>query len=424
VSDAVEQTIAELKANLHDPQLAWLFENCFPNTLDTTVKYHSPLDKPDTFIITGDIDAMWLRDSTAQVWPYLPLIKTDQKLRILLAGLINRQVKCVLTDPYANAFNFDASGSEWMTDMTEMKPTLHERKWEVDSLCYVIRLSYGYWKYSNDATWFDGDWLRAMKTIVQTFKDEQRKNKRSKYSFRRKTELAQDTAQGDGTGNPVRPVGLICSVFRPSDDATIFPFLVPSNYFAVQALGQLCEVVQALGLDPAFVTEIQQLTDEVNQALKQHAICNHNQFGQVFAYEIDGYGSRLFMDDANVPGLLSLPYLGAIDVHDPIYQNTRRLVLSDFNPYYIQGTFSGIGGPHSGRDMIWPLGLILQALTSLDDKETAKCIDTLKKTHANTGFMHESFHKDRPDKYTRSWFAWANTLFGELILKLYKEHKV
>ena len=245
-SKAVEATIKSIKANIKDPELAWLFENCYPNTLDTTVNYRIIDGKPDTFVITGDINAMWLRDSSAQVWPYLPLIKADPELRELIKGVLNRQAKCILIDPYANAFNMGPTGSEWDSDRTAMKPELHERKWEVDSLCYPIRLAYHYWKTSGDSSFFDENWQKAGKLIVAAFKEQQRKNGPGPYHFQRRTEVASDTAPNGGYGNPVKPVGLICSIFRPSDDATIFPFLIPSNYFAVVSLKQLAEMYRII----------------------------------------------------------------------------------------------------------------------------------------------------------------------------------
>jgi len=419
-SNAVEATIERMKKQLPDKELAWMFENCFPNTLDTTIKHYTLEGKPDTFVITGDIDAMWLRDSTAQVWPYIPLVKQDEKLALLIEGVINRQTKCVLIDPYANAFNYGPEGSYWKTDQTDMKPELHERKWEVDSLCYVIRLAYEYWKLSGNTNPYDNDWKKAMKLIVQTFKEQQRKNGNGPYSFRRTTDSPHDTAQGTGFGNPVKPTGMICSVFRPSDDGTIFPFLIPSNFFAVQSLHQLAEMMNAFN-DKTFAAECVSLASEIHSGIMKHGIVQHPVFGKVYAYEVDGYGSVLHMDDANVPSLLSLPYIAGINAGDPVYLNTRKMALSDSNPYYAQGKYKGVGGPHTGKEMIWPLSYIMRAMTSRDKKEISYCIRMLKETHAGTGFIHESFSRDNPQQFTRSWFAWANTIFGELILKLDKE---
>jgi meiotically up-regulated gene 157 (Mug157) protein len=418
VSDAVEAKIKEVKAKLADAELAWLFENCYPNTLDTTVRYGTLDGKPDTFVITGDINAMWLRDSTAQVWPYLPLAREDRKLRDLLAGVVNRQTRCVLIDPYANAFNFGPTGSEWSKDRTRMKPELHERKWEIDSLCYTVRLAYDYWKATDDARCFDKSWQSAAALIVRTFREQQRKENRGPYTFQRTTANPTDSLPQGGYGNPTRPIGLIHSAFRPSDDACIFPFLIPSNLFAVTALGQLAEIHEKVLDNRTFADDCRALASEVAKAVDQYARVVHDKHGEIYAYEVDGFGNRLYQDDANVPSLLSLPYLGCCAADDPLYLRTRAFVLSDDNPYFYRGPAGeGLGGPHSGLGMIWPLGIITRALTSRDPNEVSACLAELKATHAGTGFMHESFSRNDAAEFTRKWFAWANTLFGELVLK-------
>jgi hypothetical protein len=418
----VELTIERVRRELADPELATLFENCFPNTLDTTVDFRDVDGRPDTFVITGDIEAMWLRDSTAQVWPYLPLTSEDPELRRLVAGVINRQTRCILIDPYANAFNKDPGESPWKDDLTDMKPELHERKWEVDSLCYAIRLAYRYWRLTGDASPFDDGWREAMRLVLRTFVEQQRKDGPGPYRFQRVTGWQTDTVAGAGYGNPVRPVGLIVSTFRPSDDATVFPFLVPSNHFAVVSLRQLAEMATPLGLGEGFAGRCLALAAEVETALRTHAVVEHPALGPLWAYEVDGFGNRHHMDDANVPSLLSLPYLGACARNDPLYLRTRDFVLSEHNPYYFRGrAAAGVGGPHAGMDRVWHLGLIMQALTSTSDAEMAGVLETLKRTHAGTGFMHESFHKDDPADFTRAWFAWANTLFGELVLTVLED---
>jgi uncharacterized protein len=423
-SDAVEKTILETKSRLKDAKLSWMFENCFPNTLDTTVDAGTKNGKPDTFVITGDIHAMWLRDSTAQVWPYLPLATKDEKLKSLLAGVIHRQTQCVLLDPYANAFNKELVPGEWMSDQTEMKPGLHERKWEIDSLCYTVRLAYHYWKTTGDATVFDADWKKAAAVIVDTFKAQQRKNGLGPYKFERNTTRQLDTLSNNGWGQPLNPVGLINSSFRPSDDATTYGFLIPSNLFAVTSLTQLAEISEKVSRDIAFAKSCLALAAEVEAAIKKHAIVEHPKYGRVYAFEVDGFGNATFMDDANVPSLLAMPYLGCVSKDDQIYRNTRRMVWSNDNPYFFKGKAGeGIGGPHVGYDMIWPMSIIMRAMTSSDNREIAWCIKTLRDTDAGTGFMHESFHKDDPSNFSRKWFAWANTLFGELILKLISEGK-
>jgi meiotically up-regulated gene 157 (Mug157) protein len=422
LSRAVEDAILRVSEDIADPELAWLFQNCFPNTLDTTVEFGMLDGKPDTFVITGDIEAMWLRDSTAQVWPYLSLTPGDPELQELIKGVLHRQARCILIDPYANAFNKEAGESPWADDLTEMRPELHERKWEIDSLCYPIRLAYAYWKTTGDASPFDAQWREAMGLVLKTFREQQRKATRGPYKFQRVTGWQTDTVAGAGWGNPVRPVGLIVSIFRPSDDATTFPFLIPSNHFAVVSLLQLTEMILELRGEADFAMECDALAGEVREALFTHGVVTHPVHGEVWAYEVDGFGNRHHMDDANIPSLLSLPYLGACAPSDPLYRRTRAFLLSPDNPYYFQGEAGdGVGGPHVGLEMIWPLGITMRALTSTDDSEIARCLRMLKETHGGTGFMHESFHQDDPTRFTREWFAWANTLFGELILKVHQE---
>lgn len=421
-SKAVEETITEIESFLgKESELAWLFSNCFPNTLDTTVNFSHRDGRPDTFVITGDIHAMWLRDSTAQVWPYITLLKDDRQLQELIAGVINRQVQCIHIDPYANAFNDGPGESEWMSDLTDMKPELHERKWEADSLCYPVRLAHGYWKETGDTSVFDTSWSDAMRLIIKTFRQQQRKESPGPYRFQRVTGWQTDTVAGAGYGNPINPTGLIVSIFRPSDDATIWPFLIPSNYFAVSSLRQMAEIASSVTGDTALATDAATLADEVDAALQKYARATHPDHGEIIPYETDGYYNHHFMDDANVPSLLSLPYLGAIDRHDPLYRRTRSFVLSTANPYYFRGISGhGVGSPHTGLHRVWPIAITMKALTAISDNDIITSLRMLKNTHGGTGFMHESFLKDDPTQYTRKWFAWANTLFGELVLETYR----
>ena len=377
---------------------------------------------PDTFVITGDIEAMWLRDSTAQVWPYMQLITSDEKLRKLVLGLINRQVKCVLTDPYANAFYKNLSReSEWKSDRPSPGPGVHERKWEIDSLCYPVRLAHGYWKATGDTSVFDASWTEAMRVVIRTFREQQRKDGPGPYKFQRVTGWQTDTVAGAGYGNPIVPVGLIVSIFRPSDDATTWPFLIPSNYFAARSLRQIAEIADTVLKDESLGSDATKLADEVDAALAKYARATHPQHGEIIPYETDGYYNYNFMDDANVPSLLSMPYLGTIDRNDPLYLRTRSFVLSKSNPYYFSGIMGhGVGSPHTGINRIWPIAITVKALTANNDYDVVASLKMLKSTHAGTGFMHESFMKDDPTQFTRKWFAWANTLFGELVLDTYR----
>ncbi len=423
-SEAVEQFLTETRSRIlahgGDPELATLFVNCFPNTLDTTVQPGTFEGKPDTAVLTGDIAAMWLRDSSAQVWPYLPLAAKDPRLRALLEGVIRRQTRCLLIDSYANAFMADLSAPPlpWSRhDETEMKGGVGERKYELDSLCYPIRLAHGYWKQTGGTEPFDARWGDAMKLVVATMRVQQRKNGLGPYHFQRTAPTPTETLGEKGYGNPVNPIGLIASGFRPSDDACIFPFLVPSNLFAVTSLRHLAAMAGSVLHDAALANDANSLAAEVEAALRQYAITSTPQ-GTIWAYEVDGFGSRVLMDDANVPSLLGLPYLNSSP--DPaLYARTRAFVWSERNPWFFRGTAGeGIGGPHEGRDMIWPMSQTVYALTSNSDEEIRRALRMLKDSTAGTGFIHESYNRNDAKNFTRPWFAWANTLFGELIATL------
>ena len=427
-SEVLEKYIKDVKKKLKDtPYLAWMFENCYPNTLDTTVHYmEDEQGEPDTFVYTGDIHAMWGRDSGAQVYPYVKFANKDKNLKRMLAGVIRRQFKNIVFDPYANAFNrYPDIKSYWMSDDTDMKPELHERKYEIDSLCYPIRLAYEYWKETGDTSIFGNLWLQAIESVLRTFREQQRKNGLGPYRFTRVTDRQLDTVCNRGWGAPCKPVGLIASVFRPSDDATTYLFLVPSNFMAVTSLKKAAEILTSVNQRADLAAQCTALADEVHNALRQYAVYQHPKYGPIYAFEVDGFGNQLIMDDANVPSLLAMPYLGDVDINDPIYQNTRRFVWSEDNPYFFRGKAGeGIGGPHVGLDMPWPMSIMMRAFTSQDDNEIKACVQMLMDTDAGTGVIHESFHKDDANNYTRPWFAWQNTLFGELISKLVSEGKV
>ncbi len=425
-SSAVEHQLAMVKSAIADPKLAWMFENCYPNTLDTTVELGTLDGKPDTFVITGDIDAMWLRDSSAQVMPYIPLAMHDAALRRLFHGLIRRQARCIRIDPYANAFMPDPAARplSWaLHDATEMKPGVGERKWEIDSLCYPIRLAYAYWQATADTAPFDDDWRDAMARVLQTFREQQRKRDRGPYHFQRTSPAPSESQYLQGYGNPTRPNGMIHAMFRPSDDACLYPLLVPANLFAVVSLRQLAQMSRSIYRDDAFAIACTALADEVEQAVQRDGRMHEADGSAYWAYEIDGFGNQLFMDDANAPSLLSLPYLGCCDRADPVYRHTRERVWSERNPYFFKGAAAeGIGGPHEGLRMVWPMSIMIYAQTSLDTAEIRQCLRWLRDTDAGTGFMHEAFDQDDPAHFTRSWFAWANTLFGELIVDVHGKH--
>ncbi|WP_375295236.1 glycoside hydrolase family 125 protein [Paenibacillus sp.] len=417
-ASAVVQPLVKVVADaMKDrPRAAGMFETCIRNTLETTIQR-----KPDgtTFVITGDIPAMWLRDSAAQVRPYLLLASGDRDVADMIKGLIDRQFECLLRDPYANAFNESADGRGHQSDETEMSPWVWERKYEIDSLCYPIQLSYLFWKNSGRIDHFQGDFVKGVRTILALWKREQRHETDSPYRFQRRNCPASDTLTRDGKGAPTAYTGMTWSGFRPSDDACAYGYLIPSNMFAVVALRYVREIARDVLRDAALEAEAEALAAEIDAGIRTHGIVRHPEFGEMFAYETDGMGRHALMDDANVPSLLSIPYLGYCSADDPIYRNTRAFVLSDRNPYYYRGTAAtGVGSPHTPTDYIWHIGLAMQGLTAATAEEKEALLDAMVRTDAGKGMMHEGFHKDDPNRYTREWFSWANMLFCELALDI------
>ncbi|MDI6619331.1 MAG: glycoside hydrolase family 125 protein [Clostridiales bacterium] len=414
---SIEETIEKIDSKFKDrKKICKIFKNCFPNTLITATKKEQD---GSTYIITGDIPAMWLRDSTTQVKHYIPLISCDSVLKSMIYGLIKRQIMYINIDPYANAFNETANGQGHIDDITEQNPWAWERKYEIDSLCYPIQLSYLYWRETGDISIFDAQYKKAIKTIIKLWKTEQDHVKNSKYRFQRLNRSKTDTLENKGLGGPVKVTGMTWSGFRPSDDACKFGYLIPSNMFAVVVLRYIEEISRDVYKDYAIEESAKTLKDQIDMGIKNYGIYEHKDYGKIYAYETDGYGNYNLIDDSNCPSLLSIPYIGYAKADDPVYKNTRKFILSCNNPYYYKGKYArGIGSSHTPRRYIWHLSLIMQALTSTSDEEIATIIKILENTDAGTGFMHEGFDANDPNKYTRPWFGWANSLFGELIYKL------
>ncbi|SCZ90843.1 BZ3500_MvSof-1268-A1-R1_Chr1-3g02306 [Microbotryum saponariae] len=518
VSALAEARLVECLASIRDRSLQTLFSNCWLNTLDTTIFDHFADNgqadlaraQPRTWVITGDIAAMWLRDSTNQVTPYLSLLApppgtnpanytSDQKeweaLYRLILGVIYAQASCINLHPFSNAFVPPTSNVSTADNFDRIHPVapkpvldrhghglrVWESKWELDSLCAFFDLS-AKLAQSSSRTDFVGNeqWVEAMTLALKICRLQQRSSQEEYellqeaqtraqgdesslagglpwvkaegkptydgaegvYQFQRPTSSASETRAMSGLGEPAKRCGLVKSAFRPSDDATVFPFLIPSNCYLVASLGRLADVVRAHILSDIvrpsrssrsvreetqlgeLEREMRALANEVSEAIQTQAMVKvMNAQGQeevVLAYEIDGYGGYLLADDANLPSLLSLPFLGYCDNTLPLYSSTRSLVLSPRNKWHFSGSAgTGIGGMHIGPNFIWPMSIIMRALTSDDDHEILECLDMLKECTAGTGLMHESYQKDDPRRYTRSWFAWANGLFGELILDVW-----
>lgn len=413
---AVQQLLREAEAKLADrPKLLRLFKQCYVNTLETTTKR---LADGTTFVFTGDIPAMWLRDSSAQVRHYVPLAAEDEELQALIEGLLRRQFFYIGIDPYANAFNEEPNGRRYEEDLTELSPWVWERKYEIDSLCYPLELAYAYWKATGRASVFDESYRAAVRSIIRLWTTEQRHGEQSGYRFTRLTGPKSDTLRNNGQGMPVQYTGMTWCGFRPSDDACTFGYLIPSNMFAAVALGHVAEIAEAVFDDDYLKRDAARLAEEIEYGIETYGTVYHPEFGKMYAYETDGFGNYNLMDDANVPSLLSIPYIGYRSADDETVQNTRRFILSKRNPYYYEGSAArGIGSPHTPDRYIWHIALSMQALTATDPGEAEALIETCVSTDAETGFMHEGFHVDDPRQYTRPWFAWANSLFAEAVYK-------
>ena len=395
------------------PALAPLAKQCYLNTIETTVK---ECDNGDYFVITGDIPALWLRDSSAQLRPYAVHCKESEELREIFRGVIRRHAFYVNLDPYSNAFN-EVSHDEAHTDDTDFSsPYIWERKYEVDSLCASVYLVADYFDITEDKSIFSEELHGMFRSIADTFIKEQKHTENSTYYFRRTDCPETDTMPLDGKGNPTAYTGMTWSGFRPSDDRCLYNYLIPANMMAVVAMKKASELLLIGYNDEEYAEKCRILADEINEGIEKFGTYNHPEFGKIYAYETDGLGNYRLMDDANSPSLLSAPYLGYCDVNDPVYQNTRKFILSESNPFYFVGKAAkGIGSPHTGENMIWHISLTMQILTSTSEEEKSECLKMLSETHAGTNFMHESFNKDDASDFTRTWFAWANSLFSQML---------
>ena len=394
------------------PRLPGMFESTYSNTFSTTLR---PQPDGSVFVITGDIPAMWLRDSAAQVRPYLHLAGHDPQFAALIAGVIQRQMRYVLIDPYANAFNEFPNGHCHNKDKTDMGDWIWERKYELDSLCAPLKLAYDLWQTTGQSDHLTEEFERAARLIVATITCEQAHGQ-SPYLFERFDCVAMDTLTHEGRGNPVGATGMSWSGFRPSDDACTYNYLIPSNMFAVVALDCLSKLPLK---DRELMSAAKTLSAIIKTGVESHGRVVHPDFGEIYAFEVDGLGGVNLMDDANVPSLLALPLLGYCTADDPVYLATRAFVLSLKNPYYFSGRAArGIGSPHTPDHYIWPISLCVQGLTAASQPEKIGILEMLMATDAGTGLMHEGFHADDPAKFTRPWFAWANSMFAEFVLHL------
>ena len=413
ITQHIERTCEHLSKT--SPKLAQLYRNCYPNTVATAIQ---ELHDGSLFVLTGDIPAMWLRDSSAQVNHYIPLAQ-DPAVAAIIRKVVEKQFDFICIDPYANAFNAAANGLGHTDDRPLQKPAVFERKYEIDSLCYPLRLCYRYWKATGDRSVIDSKLEQVMQAILGVWRTEQHHFEKSPYRFFRTGCPYQDTIHNDGMGNPVAFTGMTWSGFRPSDDACKYGYLIPSNMFAVVELGHAAEM---LGENHPLVPEILALRKEINDGIANFAVIDHPKYGKVYACEVDGQGNYQLMDDANIPSLISMTYLGYTNTEDPMYVRTRKMLLSEDNPYYYEGIYAkGIGSPHTPPRYVWHLALSMQGLTSCDKDEMGRILHTLETCDGNTGFMHEGFFVDDPTVFSRDWFTWSDSLFCEFVDKCVAE---
>ncbi len=415
IPHSVETFMQEITEKCGEEHKKWAdnFNAAFANTLLTTVKRH---EDGTTFLLTGDIPAMWLRDSTAQVRPYLYLAKQDEDLADMIAGLVKKQFYYINIDPYANAFNETENHAGYQDDHTEMNGWIWERKYEIDSLCYPIQLAYLLYKNTGRTEQFNAEFEVGVKKILEVFTIEQN-HEHSTYRFVRETDRKEDTLINDGMGAKVAETGMTWSGFRPSDDACKYGYLIPSNMFAVVVLGYLETIFTSILKNDELKQKAVQLKEEIQKGIQNHAFTKNSQGETIYAYEVDGLGSASIMDDSNIPNLISAPYLGYIESDDEQYLQTRKTLLSKENPYYYSGKYaSGIGSSHTPENFVWPIAMAVEGLTSNDKKEKERILNQLTAIDAGTNLMHEGVNVDDPNEYTREWFSWANMMFCELVM--------
>nr|WP_228461991.1 glycoside hydrolase family 125 protein [Lactococcus hodotermopsidis] len=407
--------MAEIESKCGAEHADWAvnFKSAFANTIETAVKYHAD---GSTYVLTGDIPAMWLRDSVAQVRPYLVIARDNPEISDMIAGLVKKQFMYINIDPYANAFNETANGAGHQTDLTAMNDWIWERKYEIDSLCYPIQLAYLLYKNTGRTDHFTAEYVSGIKKALEVLRTEQNHNQ-SPYQFVRDTTRLEDTLPNNGKGAKVARTGMTWSGFRPSDDACQYGYLVPSNLFAVVVLGYIAEIFTTILSDKAIAKEAQSLANDIQDGIQAHAFTQNAAGEKVFAYEVDGLGNASLMDDSNVPNLIAAPYLGYCSQEDADYLATRKTLLSSENPYYYEGKFArGIGSSHTPKNYVWPIALAMEGLTTADKLEKERILNQLVATDAGTHLMHEGFDVDNPQNYTREWFSWANMMFCELVM--------
>lgn len=389
----------------------------FRHLLSDAVAKATSAEADGTFFVkTGDIPAMWLRDATFQVLPYVKLMSVIPELKTVLVGVLRRELRYIQHDPYANAFNQTASGAHWSDDESDqpVSDLVWERKFEIDSLCAPLFLALKLIEETDQVDFLDAEFWQTLALIMTVLETEQHHDQ-STYYFKRVDCPANDTLTNDGKGTPVGYTGMVWDGFRPSDNACEYGYHVPSNLFLIAVLTRLSPLIpNELGDLKDRVTT---LVAAIQQGITRYALVTLPT-GQVgYAYEVDGLGHQKLMDDANVPSLLALPFIGYTTIEDVIYQNTREFILSAQNPYYYRGkVLAGIGSNHTPEAYVWPISLAMEGLTSTDQAVKVAQLEKIATTNNQTGQCHESVSVDDVSQYTRDWFSWANMTYCELAL--------
>jgi meiotically up-regulated gene 157 (Mug157) protein len=370
-------------------------ETIYLTAYDEAINRHTVVARDGTtYVSTGDIEAEWLRDASAVVEPYIGLSLSDEQVASKLRGVVAREARYIMIDPYANAFSRDYK--------------VVEEKFEVDSLLYPIWFASRYWRETGDRSIFTGNVNRAFERVLSVLRDEQHHGRRSHYR--------NDQLANGGGGTPTRFTGMVWTGFRPSDDPCRYQYNIPVNMFAVVVLRDLSGIERGVYHNQRDAMNAWGLAQQIQRGVEQYGTVQLKPFGKIYAYEVDGLGHANAMDDANIPSLLSIPYFGYLPSDDKLYQATRAFALSDRNPYYFSGRAArGIGSPHTPRGYVWPLALVMQALTSRDSVEVGQMLRYIAASDSGDHRLHESFDANRPEKYTRDDFAWPNALYAELV---------
>ncbi|KAI0129016.1 hypothetical protein BJ170DRAFT_579989 [Xylariales sp. AK1849] len=440
-STGVEDAILRLKSKIWDPDLFRLFENTFPNTLDTAIKWRgvaaNNTDEELCFVITGDINAMWVRDSANQIAPYKAVLRnaTDDVASVF-RGVINLQARYMVVSPYCNAFQPppesgmkpDHNGGIYSVTPSYSHDFVYTCNFELDDFGGFLQLSHDYYTATGDVEFFAKfQWIYAIQSIMAASQAMRQPTYgpdgawvQPAYTFQSQTMSASGTLGNNGMNNPVNDTGLIRSPFRPSDDSAAFDFLIPGNMMMARYLESNAEIMDQLPNAPVgLAQEMRAMSTEIREAIKQWGIVTGPNGQKIYAYEVDGFGGRILMDDANIPSLLSAPFLGYVDKNDPIYQNTRKFVLSRSNPWWCAGpVINAVGSPHIRPGAAWPMASIMRAMTTDVDTEIVSTIREVLRSTAGLGLIHESVDSFDAGRWTRQWFTWANGLFGQMILDL------